>query len=84
MQWTLNGPDHEWFTRAEVIALLKVSDRTLTRLIREGLFPRGIRATQRSPDQWSGLDLAAYLYLRGRCHAGPVETTEESSEDEVS
>jgi hypothetical protein len=72
-QWVLNGPDQEWFTRAQVIAVLGVSERTLRRLIADGLFPRPIRAAPRGDEMWSGLDIACYLYLRGRCHAGPME-----------
>lgn len=81
MQWTLNGPDKEWFSRPEVLAYLGVSSKTLNRLIKEGLFPRPVRTAPRSDERWSGLDIAAYLYLQSRAHAGPVEEVEEKDED---
>lgn len=80
-QWTLNGPDKEWFTIEELVAYLGVSKKTLRKLIAEGKFPRGIRSSPRAVERWSGLDVGAYLYLQSRAQVGPLEEEVEESDD---
>ncbi len=81
--WTLNGPEQEWFNKAQAALYLEISERTLDRLIAKGYFPRGIRSTPNGPLRWTGLDIAVYLYLRSRCFdhdetaEPPAETTTE-------
>lgn len=70
--WTLNGPPGHNLAKEAVAALLGVSVKQLDRLVSRGEFPRGIDAGGRRL-LWSGLDVAAYLYLRSRCHAGPAD-----------
>jgi len=81
--WTLNGPPGHSLTKEQVAALLGVRVKQLDRLIARGEFPRGINAGGKRL-LWSGLDVAAYLYLRSRCRAGPAdpEPDEEDDEDE--
>ncbi len=80
--WTLNGPAKSLLTRKEVLAELGIGTRALDRLIIAGLFPRGVNISGgKRGVRWSGLDVACYLYLRGRLKAGPLEA-DELDEDE--
>lgn len=65
-QWTLYGPDQQILWRADVCNLLRISEATLDRLVREGRFPRGIKASAGAEPFWTGLDIAAYLHLAPR------------------
>ena len=80
MEWRLNGPDQEVFDKKQVARYLAIEERTLDRLIASGHFPEGIRLGKRGPLRWTGLDIAAFLYLQGRCR----EATDppEGEEDE--
>jgi predicted DNA-binding transcriptional regulator AlpA len=79
-EWKLNGPGQEIWTRAEVIAYLRISARGLDRLISEGLFPRGMPGGRGLI--WTGLDVSAYLYMRGRCRKGPPDRDDDEGEEE--
>jgi predicted DNA-binding transcriptional regulator AlpA len=81
VQWSLNGPDKEWFSLDDLVAYFGMSRKTIRKLIAEGRFPRGIRPSPRTPERWSGLDVAAYLYLQGRAQVGPAEEPEDSEEE---
>ena len=78
--WTLNGPDAELLTKEQVTALLGCTVRHLERLIARGEFPRGALIGKRL--LWTGLDVAAWLYLRSRCRAGPADPDPADDEDE--
>lgn len=69
---------------AVCLALGLNSTRSLDRLISQGRFPRGIRSGpgKRSPLHWTGADVAAYLYLAGRCREGPADPEIDPDGDE--
>lgn len=63
-EWQVIGPDALTLGKQQVCALLGIEQGTLERLIREGRFPRGVKASPQSEPIWSGLDLACYLHLQ--------------------
>lgn len=79
--WMLNGPPGHSLTKEEVAALLGFKVRQLDKLISRGEFPRGINAGGKRL-LWSGLDVAAYLYLRSRCRPGPADPDPDDEEDD--
>jgi len=82
-QWTLNGPEQELFDKGAVALYLRLNTtKALDRLIAAGLFPRGIRmGGKRGKLVWTGLDIAAYLYIQGRIHEGDADLEPGEAED---
>ncbi len=64
MLWSLNGPEKELYSVAEVAKHFGWSRGTLYKLIEAGQFPAGRNVGGRQT--WTGEDLAAYLLLAGR------------------
>ena len=64
--WTVYGPTKAHLDRDEVIACIHSNDEHFRKLLREGLFPPGIRETAKGKLYWSALDVACYCYLRTR------------------
>lgn len=64
--WQVHGPSQAVLGKAEVCAVLRISEATLDRLIREGRFPRGVKLSTQSEQLWSGLDLACVIHLLSR------------------
>jgi predicted DNA-binding transcriptional regulator AlpA len=62
--WELLGPSQYILTASDVAAFLRVSEKTLTRMVAAGQFPTP-QLISGTPT-WSGPDVAAYLQLRGR------------------
>jgi predicted DNA-binding transcriptional regulator AlpA len=75
-QWNLPGPEQSWFTLDELVVYLGIGEKTIKRLISEGRFPQPYRITSRSQHRWSGLDVAAYVYLCSRCKPDGEENLE--------
>lgn len=63
---TLEGPDAAILYREDVLRLLRVSESTLDRMIRDGAFPSGIKAGASSPPFWTATDIACWLHLAPR------------------
>lgn len=82
--WTLEGPDKCLLTKKEVCAYLGIGERSLDKLIEQGLFPRGVNVpkTKRPILRWYAIDVACYLHLCERLRPGPLEKFEKGSEDD--
>lgn len=78
--WSVDGPDEQLLTRAQVQKHLGIGKTALQRLITEGRFPRGVNIgqTKRPRLRWFGLDVAAYLALCQRLRIGPLSPDEEA------
>lgn len=69
-KWDLDGPDVEKLDVADVCKYLgNIKRQTLSRMIREGKFPRGRRIGGRLV--WTGRDIAAYELLADRWFPEP-------------
>jgi predicted DNA-binding transcriptional regulator AlpA len=62
--WELLGPVQYILHAADVAAFLRVSEKTLARMVAAGQFPTP-QLISGTPT-WTGPDVAAYLHLRGR------------------
>ncbi len=51
------------YSKGEVANLLGVSENTIDKLIVVGRFPRGIKATRQTNQQWAGSTLACWLAI---------------------
>lgn len=78
-EWQVIGPDALTLTKQQVCAILGIEAATIDRLIRDGRFPRGLKASPQSEQIWSGLDIACYLHLQPKLFAEP---TGKKAEDE--
>jgi predicted DNA-binding transcriptional regulator AlpA len=67
---TVDGPADDYLTLPECGAYLRLSAKTLTRLIAEGRFPRPKRVTKGTA-YWLWLDVVAYREWSDRLEAGP-------------
>lgn len=80
MERTIWGPEKDYLTRQEVLDYLRISDTTLTRVMKKGLFPKPVAMGEETGRCWLWLDVIAYAHLRSR-DSGLV-TEKESEEDE--
>lgn len=74
---SIDGPEKDWLTAADLVALLRVSKATLKRLIASGEFPRAMEV---SPGirLWSWRDVVYWqlkIELRSRMGSAPEEKT---------
>lgn len=81
-QWSLPGPDAPVLSKQDVLALLRISGKTLDRMVRENRFPPGIKPSPNAAPLWTGADLAAWLHLSGRMQGGPAAVEEGVKKDE--
>ena len=72
---SIDGPADDYLTLPEVVRYLRLSVRTVRRLMEEGKFPR---PRQLSPGQkyWTWLDVVAYREWADRLRVGPVADDE--------
>lgn len=62
-QRLVDGPDRDYLTRGEVAAYLRMSSKTLGRLMARGRFPRPFKMGQGTM-VWSWREIWAYAILR--------------------
>lgn len=77
-KWTIPGPDASVLAKADVAALLRISDKTLDRMIAAGRFPCGIKVSPGSEPIWFGQDIAAWMHLASRMIVSDDEKMEKS------
>lgn len=75
--WTIPGPEASVLSKTEVASLLKVSEKTLDRMVAAGRFPCGVKVSPGSEPIWFGQDIAAWMHLSSRM---VVTAEEEKSE----
>lgn len=80
----VQGPEKDWLTEGEVLALLgNISSTTLKRYIRDGDFPRGVLFGR--DRQWRWIDVT-FFYLQkelsDRLTGRPTAEDDEDDEDE--
>lgn len=64
-EWRIYGPDKEWLTMPDILAILgDVTEATVRRLIAAGKFPRPIRAGAQSPPRWHASVVGAWQLLQ--------------------
>lgn len=76
-QVPFDAPDQDWLGREDVLAALQVGPKLLAKLIADGRFPHGVRASGRGQLRWPARDVAAYLWLLSRGAGAPADGDEE-------
>ncbi len=77
--WKFPGPDKLHLNREEVCAACGFGEAHLRKLVSDGRFPRPLVSGQgkTAEQRWLGSDVAAWLYMAGRCR--PDEEEEEDN-----
>jgi len=68
---SLEGPDALILSREDILALLRVSEKTLDRMIDRGRFPSGIKASPGGQPFWTNVDIACWLHIAPRLNFEP-------------
>lgn len=58
--YQIYGPDEDWLDLADLVKRLRVSKGTIRQAVREGRFPRPVKAGAQSAPRWSGLAIALW------------------------
>lgn len=75
--WTLPGPDALTLDGKDVAGFIGVSEDKLREMVKAGQFPPPLHSHGKRP-VWSGLDVAAWLYLAGRGGGVGIQIPEEN------
>jgi predicted DNA-binding transcriptional regulator AlpA len=75
--WQIYGPDQEWLEMADIMKMLGgISEGMVRQMVRDGRFPRPIRAGKQTPPRWHASAIASWQ------HQQPMLVEGEFDEDE--
>lgn len=73
------GPSKFLLSKSEVCTMLgNISEATLDRMVANGRFPKGIKPSAGTGQQWAANDIAAWLHLASRLEEPDKEKSEKS------
>lgn len=80
-KWEVPGPSGLVYFKDQVLALLGISEDTLSRLIADRRFPVGIKVSPGSAPVWTGQDLAVFFAFQARLAPAPPEKPDRAEKE---